>query len=431
MGGKTMDKPKGGVSRRDVLKGGSALAGIAATTTITGFPNIANAEANTIRIGMPTILSGRVAILGESSRNAVKLAVKRFNDAGGVNGRKIEMVFRDSKGKPDEAARITRDLVNSDGCEIIIDGEASSGAFAVHEVIRELPVLCLHTNSETSKLTADPKLHLPTAFRCARQGVHDAIAGGGYAGKLAKEKGLVRWMVCSPDYVYGHDNSAQFLEYLKLYEPKIEVVDQAWPKLFEPDYTAYVTRILKAAPDALYSCLWGGDLVSFIEQGNLYGLFSGKTTFFSANLADPPIVKAIKQVPDGMRSCYRYDPNYPGTEANHDFDKSYVDMAGQDPTNWAWQNYTAAQFVTEALKRTAGKTDGKALAGELEGMAVDSPFSKTGKITMRGSDHTIIHYPVAWGSSRSKPRGFTDWVAGNWNEILEKETAWKKSKGYI
>ena len=51
--------------------------------------------------------------------------------------------------------------------------EASSGAFAVHEVARDLGVLCIHTNSETSSLTADPKQHIPNAFRTARQGVHD------------------------------------------------------------------------------------------------------------------------------------------------------------------------------------------------------------------------------------------------------------------
>ena len=202
------------------------------------------------------------------------------------------------------------------------------------------------------------------------------------------------------------------------------------PKLFEPDYTAYVTRILQAAPDALYSCLWGGDLVSFIEQGNLYGLFGGNMTFFSVNLADPPIVKAINQVPDGLRSVYRYDPQYPDTQANRDFYQDYVAMAESEPTNWSWENYTATQFIFEALRRTGGKTDGAALAAEIEDMEIASPFSDTGNITMRGSDHTIINYPVAWGRSQSDPRGFTDWVPGDWGEILEKEAEWKARKGY-
>jgi len=116
-------------------------------------PWVARAQAKTIKVGMPTILSGRVAQLGTSSRNGVTLEVEKVNAAGGLAGRQIEMVIRDSKGQPQEAARVARELVNTDGCEILIDAEASSGAFAVHEVARDLGVLCIHTNSESGPPT--------------------------------------------------------------------------------------------------------------------------------------------------------------------------------------------------------------------------------------------------------------------------------------
>ena len=114
------------------------------------------------------------------------IEVEKVNAAGGLAGRQIEMVIRDSKGQPQEAARVARELVNADGCELLIDAEASSGAFAVHEVARDLGVFCIHTNSETSALTADPKQRIPNAFRTARQGVHDSIVGGSYAAAIAK-----------------------------------------------------------------------------------------------------------------------------------------------------------------------------------------------------------------------------------------------------
>ena len=129
-----MSKPKSGFRRRDLLKATGALAGVAAASAVTGFPYIARAQANPIRVGMPTILSGRVAILGESSRAAAQLAIKEFNEAGGIGGREIQLIARDSKGAPDEAARVTRDLINSDDCEIIIDAEASSGALRIGRI---------------------------------------------------------------------------------------------------------------------------------------------------------------------------------------------------------------------------------------------------------------------------------------------------------
>ncbi len=418
-----MTKTKRGVDRRAFI--GGAVAG----TAITGFPHIAGAQAKAIRIGLPTILSGRVAILGTSTRAAVQLAVQQVNEGGGIAGRRIEIVDRDSKGRPDEAARVTRDLINNDGCEIVIDGEASSGSFAVHEVIRDLGVLCLHTCSETSSLTADPKLFVKTAFRCARQGIHDAVAGGTYASEISKARGLTKWATCSPDYAYGRDNTAEFLEYVKIFDPKIEVVDQLWPKLFAPDYTESITKMLQVKPQAVYSALWGGDLVAFIEQSNLYRLFAN-TAFFSGGLGDPPVLSAIKQLPQGLNTAYRYNRNYPSNPENTAYADGFMKIAGHESTNWGWQNFLAMQFVFEALRRTSGKTDGAALAAEIKGMTVKSGFGVDGSVTMRDTDHTIINYPVAWGRTVPKAPWVEDFKDVPWSKILELEAQWKKSKGY-
>jgi branched-chain amino acid transport system substrate-binding protein len=403
------------------------LGGAAATAAFTGLPHIAGAQAKTIKVALPTILSGRVAILGTSSKTAIQLAFAQANGAGGINGRILELIDRDSKGRPDEAAKVTRDLINNDGCEILIDGEASSGAFAVHEVARDLGILCIHTNSETSSLSADPKLFAKNTFRCARQGIHDAVAGGSYSAKLAKEKDLKRWLTCSPDYAYGRDNTAQFLQYAKVFEPSIEVVDQLWPKLFAPDYTESITKVLQVKPQAVYSALWGGDLVAFIEQSNLYRLFQN-ATFFSVNLGDPPVQSAIKNLPKGLHTGYRYSKVFPATAENKAFCDEFIKVANHEPTNWAWQNYLGALFVIEALKRTGGKTDSAALAGEIAGMKVKSPL---GEITMRDSDHTIINYPVAWGTTLSQEPWIENFVDTDWSRILDIEKQWKKEKGYI
>src|SRR5947208_4743148 len=276
-----------GIRRRSTLAlMGSGVATFAATWA-------ARAQAKTIKVGMPTILSGRVAQLGTSSRNGVMLEVEKVNAAGGLAGRQIEMVIRDSKGQPQEAARVARELVNTDGCEILIDAEASSGAFAVHEVARDLGVLCLHTNSETSSLTADPKLRLPHVFRVCRQGIHDSIAGGAYAASVAKAKNLTKWMTASPDYAYGRDTTGEYVTYLKRFAPDIEIISDAWPKLFQPDYTEVVTKILQAKPQALYSALWGGDLTSYIDQANIYALF-GQMEVFAVNMADYTALTVVK-----------------------------------------------------------------------------------------------------------------------------------------
>lgn len=410
--------------RRKLMQGAAAMAGMSAI----GLPAMSFAQNKPIRVGMPTILSGRVAQLGLSSRNAVELEVAKFNAAGGLGGRKIEMVIRDSKGQPQEAARVARELINSEGCELLFDGEASSGAFAVHEVARDLGVFCIHTNSETSALTADPKLRIPNAFRCARQGIHDAIVGGAYAGQVAKEKGLTRWMSCSPDYAYGRDTTAEFFQYAKHFNKDIEVTGDIWVKLFQADYSEAITRLIQGRPQAMYSCLWGGDLSSFIEQGNIYALFKERQ-FFAVNMADYTVLTVVKNVPPGLHSGNRYLRSVPKTEANNAWAEAYQAKNKELPTNWAWQNAAGINFMTAAMKK-ANSADGAKLADALRGLTIDSPFGAKGKITMRAEDQTIIDYAVAWGVLQNREPYMPDPLIGEWQQIVELETEWKKSKGW-
>ncbi|HBK05500.1 MAG TPA: ABC transporter substrate-binding protein [Acetobacteraceae bacterium] len=403
---------------------------LAASAAALAMPAVARAQANPLKIGIQSIFSGPIALLGTSSRGAIQPEIDRINAAGGLLGRQIQPIYRDSKGQPQEAARVARELVNTDGCEILLDAEASSGAYAVQEVVRDLGVLCVHSNSETSSLTADPKLRVATAFRSARQGVHDAIVGGAHSAKVATAKKLSKWATCSPDYAFGRDTTAQFLEFLKHFKPDIEVLSQGWPKLGAPDFTEVITKILQAKPQALYSALYAGDLSAFVNQGNVYALFSAMQVFVPA-MGDLPVLTAVKNLPAGIQSANRYLPTFPATAENAAWGAAYRKNNNNDyPTNWSWENSTAIRFIEAAVKK-AGSTDGKKAAAALEGLTIDSPFSTTGKVTMRAEDHTLIDYAIGWGTTVPKEPFVIDMEPGDWGQIAELEKEWKKSNGYI
>ncbi|HEX2943282.1 MAG TPA: ABC transporter substrate-binding protein [Rhodopila sp.] len=409
------------------LKRRTMLAGSAG---VLAMPWIARAENKPIKIGIQSIFSGPIALLGTSSRGAIQPEIDRINAAGGLLGRPIQPIYRDSKGQPQEAARVARELVNTDGCEILLDAEASSGAFAVQEVVRDLGVLCVHSASETSSLTADPKLRVATAFRCARQGVHDAIVGGAHSAKVANAKKLTKWATCSPDYAFGRDTTAQFLEYLKHFKPDIEVITQAWPKLGQPDFTEVITKVLQAKPQALYSALYAGDLSAFVNQGNVYALFGAMQVFVPA-MGDLPVLTTVKNLPPGIQSANRYLPTFPDSKANAEWGATYRKENGNAfPTNWSWQGATAMRFIEAAVKK-AGSTDGKKTSAALAGLTIDSPFSTSGKLTMRAEDHTLIDYAIGWGTTISKAPYVVNIEAGDWGQITELETEWKKKNGYI
>jgi branched-chain amino acid transport system substrate-binding protein len=412
-----------GLSRRSFLSAAGALG--AATLAA---PSILRAQGSTIRVGVPTILSGRVAILGETASIGAKMAVDAVNAAGGIDGRMIELFIRDTKGKPDEAARITRELISTDGCQIILDAEASGGAFAVHEVVRDTGTYCVHSISETSSLTADPANAAHWIFRSGRQGIHDAIAGGLYASELAKG-GVRRWATCSPDYAYGRDTTAEFMEFLTIFAPDVKLVGETWPKSFQPDYTENITNLLNLAPEALYTCLWGGDLVAFFDQASLYGLFDQFQTV-AVNMGDAPVLEAIKNLPAGIHSGNRYHKDIPDSEANENWNEAFR-KSGKLPTNWGWQAYTGACFVIEALRATGGGIDRDKLAEATRGRTIDSPLGVNGTVTMRESDNTLVDYALGYGKTISEAPYLTDFQPMAWDVIVEHETEWKKRKGFI
>lgn len=412
-----------GLGRRTVLKGAAA-----ATATV-AMPFVSRAQNKPIKAGMVTIGSGRGAMVGSASSKGATMEIEKFNAAGGLGGRMIELIVRDSKGKPEESARIAREFINSDGCEILFDADSSAAAFAIQEVAKELGVLTVHMNSETSSLTADPKIRSWNAFRAARQGIHDAIAGGNYAANVSKAKGLKTWMGCSPDYAYGRDSNQLFFEHLKHFNKDVEVIGESWPKLFQADYTEQLTKILQAKPQAIYSCLWGGDLTTFIDQSSIYNLFA-QMQVFAINIADYSILTAVKNLPQGIHSGNRYLSTFPKTEANAAWAKEYLAKFKEHPVTWSWENASGAKFVIEAMKKT-NSTDPKKVASAMEGMTIDSPFGVGGKLTMRAEDHTIVNYAIGWGQTISKDPYVPDVQSVDWKVITELETEWKKRMKYI
>ena len=415
-------------TRRTVIK--NAALGIGALSFSTGFPSILKADDN-IKIGIPTILSGRVAQLGISVTNAIKMAVNKFNEEGGLDGRKIELIIRDSRAKPDEAARVCRDFINSDNVDVIVNAEASGASFAVQEVIRESGTLCLHTVSETTSLTADPSIRAWNAFRFSRQGIHDAVGSAKYAAKIIEKKGIKKWMSINPDYAYGRDSDDTFFWALEKFAPGFELIGKGWPKIFQPDYTEVITKIAREKPDAIYSSLWGGDLVSFIDQASLYGIFKN-TEFFAINLADYTTMNAIRNLPKGLHSATRYVAAWPDTEENRAYDKSYTDLYGDHPTNWSWEASIAMDYLINALKETGG-TDNKKLAEALKGKTSPS-FMGVGEgntVTIRDRDQTITNYSIGWGTTIPKEPFIQDVQAADWDTIENLEEEWLTNKGWI
>ena len=189
-----------------------------------------------------------------------------------------------------------------------------------------------------------------------------------------------------------------------------------------------VTKILQAKPQALYSCLWGGDLTSYIDQANIYAMFS-QMEVFAVNMADYTALTVVKNLPKGIHSGNRYIKTFPTTPENAAWGDAYRAKYNEYPTNWSWQNATAVMFLAEAAKK-ANSADGKKIAEALKGLTIKCPFGADGTVTMRGDDHTLVGYAIGWGTTIPQEPYVPEVKAGDWKTIFELEAEWKKSKGY-
>jgi hypothetical protein len=131
----TMKQKVTNQTRRKMLIGGAA----AASTPL--WLNVANAQAETIKIGFPTPLTGPFSAEAQDQVKAAELAIKEFNDAGGFNGRKAELLVRDDKLNPGEAATRTLELIEKDKVNYVVGSLSAATQLSINAVCKERKVL--------------------------------------------------------------------------------------------------------------------------------------------------------------------------------------------------------------------------------------------------------------------------------------------------
>ena len=160
-----------------------------------------------IRIGYPVILSGPGALIGEPSLKGAQMFVEEINAKGGVLGRKIELVVRDTKGNADEAVRIARDLILRENVDFLVGTLTSAEGPAVSPVAKENKIVFVVPVVKTDQLTTPANLH-PYVFRTATT---TTIEGRTAAEIMAKWQ-VKRVATMSPDYAFGQDLTRAFVD---------------------------------------------------------------------------------------------------------------------------------------------------------------------------------------------------------------------------
>jgi branched-chain amino acid transport system substrate-binding protein len=361
--------------RRSFLVAGFALLSL---------PTAAVAQGNTIRVGVPMPLSGPAALYGEPAVKGMHLFVKEINDAGGVLGKKLELLTRDSKASADEAVRVSRELILKENVDFLVGTLTSAEGPAVSTIAKENKIILIAPIPKTDQLTAPANLH-PYVFRTA---ANTTMEGRSSAEVVAKWKDVKKVATIAPDYAYGQDVAKSFVEHLKKLRPDIELVDQQWPKLGESDYTPFINAQMSKKPDAVFSALWGGHFVTWAKQAKPLGFFEAVNNRVM-NGGEAGSVEATRALgADYPFGIYANSYDLESFDGQSDAHKKYIAalkaFTKEDPpSTWPVTTYVAMQFLVEAIKK-AKSTDSDKVAAALKDLTIDTPI---GKQTLRAKDH--------------------------------------------
>ena len=335
-----------------------------------------------IKVGFPMILSGPGALFGEPASKGAQMFVDDLNAAGGVLGRKIELLPRDTKGNADEAVRVSRELILKENVDFLVGTLTSAEGPAVSVVAKENKVVFIAPIPKTDQLTAPDKLH-PYVFRISA----NTTMEGRSAAEIMAKWPVTKVATISFDYAYGQDVTKAFVEHLKKLKPSVQIVDQQWPKLGEQDYNPFINAQMGKKPEAIFSSIWGGFFVTYSKQAKALGVFDAvKYNFIGVGEAgSPETTKSMgKDYPVGIWGN-SYDAFYwEGTPAHRDYVARLSKyLKDEYPSSWAIQGYTGMQFLVEGIKK-AGSTDSDKVSKALLGLSIDTPI---GKQTIREKDH--------------------------------------------
>jgi branched-chain amino acid transport system substrate-binding protein len=309
-------------------------------------------------------------------RNGWQMAVEEINSAGGlIGGRKLEVVSRDDGGKPDDATRNAQELLSSQKVDLLAGTFLSNVGLAVSDIALRDKTLFVAAEPLTDALVWDKGNRY--TFRLRPSTYMQAAMLAEEAAKLPAKT----WATVAPNYEYGQSAVANFKELLKAKRPDVQFVAEQWPALGKLEAGATIQALEAAKPDAIFNVTFGADLTKFVREGNLRGLFEGRSVV-SMLTGEPEYLDPLKdETPKGwIVTGYPWDQVK--TPAHQKFVQAYMKRYGETPRLGSVVGYITFMAIAEAIKK-AGSTDTEKLISAFRGLKFETVF---GPVTFRALD---------------------------------------------
>jgi branched-chain amino acid transport system substrate-binding protein len=386
--------PSGSISRRRLLTTVSAGAALAASPFRV---NPLRAQEATIKIGFPVPLTGPYGAEAQDQVRAAQVAIAQFNDGGGLNGRKAELLVRDDKLNPGEAATRTLELIEKEKVNFVVGSLSAAVQLAINNVTKERGII-YNSISQSDAINEAADFSKYTFHEALNPHLTSGAVGRYVFPKFGKKVAFL-----TADYAYGHEMVRGFLEVGKAFNI-VNLGDIRHP-IGTTDFSTLLPRIQALKPDILCISNFGRDQQISLKQATDFGV-KKTTQIIAPVLTQASRIAAGPQAYDGVIGGSSFywglEDKFASTKAFNDAFRKMYD--GKVPTDYGALGYGGVRTILAAVKN-AGSVDTDKVIAALEALKYD--FYK-GPQYYRKCDHQSVQSVLVIKSKSKDMRNDSD-----------------------
>jgi branched-chain amino acid transport system substrate-binding protein len=344
---------------------------------------VATADEDPIKLGIVAPMSGPNARYGAFSMHGAELAVKEINDAGGVDGHKIELYNADSQGTPVEGVSATRRLIDEDEVGFVIGDVSSSVTLAMQPVAEDAEVLLLNAASSNPKITYGAGVGgFKWTYRNYPTDENRALIVAKYA---AEQRGFTKFAVLSVDTDYGRSA----IEFTKKYLPEFkgEILSEDYYKEGEVDFRSVLSKIRDNGAQAII--MYGlADTTPIVARQMIELGIAGKVALVGNGEFNT--AKTIATAPAALEGAVEAAAWLPAWDspASKAFVEKFNASYGEAPNNHAYVHWDTVHLLAQAIHE-AGSVKQDDVRQALSKIKYQSPV---GEVTF--DDHNQARLPM-------------------------------------
>ncbi len=322
-------------------------------------------HADSVKIGFNVPLTGFAAADGKSALNGAKLAVKQANQAGGINGKMIELVIYDDQASPKQAVPISNKLIEKDKVVAAISGSYSGATRAAAGVFQSAEIPYISAYAVHPEITKAGNYVFRTSFMGEVQG----RAGAKLIGATLQRKRVVLITLKND---FGKSLAAGFKEAAGQFN--LQIVNEYEYSIKDRQFGPIVAKVKADAPEAIYATGYfftAGPLVSQLRAAGITVPVIGQEGYDSEQF-----IKIAGKASEGTIITTSLDRDSNSSETRS-FIREFEAMAGHKVDMVAASGHTAMKVLVAAMKK-AGTTSPSAIRNAI---AQTNLVASTGSIS--------------------------------------------------